>query len=292
MKTKLFMLLAGIVLLASCSRSKSKYEIANTSASAADTARNYSAADSAASPKLVKTAEMRFKVKSVDKASEEVSALTSRFNGMITHHQMNSAVESSRDIRKSEDSIMRVTALNTTADITVKVPSEKLDDFMTQAAKLGTYVSLRRMDIEDKTLDYLSARLKLQSRKEVINGQKKGKVVIKHAEDVMALKDDMIDQQINNQRIDLEVKYSVVSLSIYQNNTISTEVIANDNPDAYRLSFITRVGQSLGDGWDIFKELIITLCNLWVLIIIVGGAFFIFRRYKRRADETKPLPAV
>ena len=39
---------------------------------------------------------------------------------------------------------MRVTSFNTTADMTVKVPSAKLDDFMNQVAQMGIYVNNRQ----------------------------------------------------------------------------------------------------------------------------------------------------
>jgi hypothetical protein len=193
------------------------------------------------------------------------------------HHQMNSTIERSNDVQLSNDSVMRVTSLNTSVDITINVPSEKLEDFMNQVARMGLCVNMRKMDIEDHTLDYLSNRLKLNSREQLISQQKAGKVIIKNPANVMLLKDDMIDQQIDNNRINIAAKYSTVSLNLYQSNTISKEIIANDNPSSYHLPFFSAMLQALNNGWFIFKELLLGLTNLCGLVV-----WLVIRKYKRK----------
>ncbi|QKJ30961.1 DUF4349 domain-containing protein [Mucilaginibacter mali] len=280
MKTKILMaLLAGTTLFAACkSGSTGHYEVTSSSADSATIGR--SAADSVAIPKLIKTADIRFKVKSVEKTSTDISALTTQYQGMVMHHQMNSRAEKSNDVRVNSDSVMRVTALNISADMTVKVPSENLEEFMDKVAAMGLYVDQRKMDIEDRTLDYLSNKLKMNSRRDIIAQQKKGKVVIKHAADVLLLKDDIIDQQIDNKRVDEAVRYSMVNLNLYQSNIIKKEIIANDDPSAYGLPFFNRLGLALNNGWYIFKEIIIGCANLWTLIAIAIIIWLIIRRYR------------
>jgi len=267
-------LLTGIVLLAAC---KSKpYELGRKSS--ADTV---ASADTIAATKLVKTAEIQFKVKNVQQTSDSILALTAKFNGMVTHHQVMSSANETHDVRLSNDSVMRVSAFNTTADMTVKIPSEKIESFLNTVSKLSLYVNVRRMDIEDKSLDYLSSQLKLNSRNQLINQQKQGKIIIKDPSAVLNLKDDQVDEQINNRKINDEVKYSVISLDFYQSNTISKEIVANDDPATYNLPFFSRFGMAFSNGWYLFKELIILLADMWIFIII-GTAIWIFARYYKR----------
>jgi hypothetical protein len=177
---------------------------------------------------------------------------------------------------------MRVTSFNTNADMTVKIPSSKLDEFMNQVAHMGIYVNDRSMDITDKSLDYLSAQLKLKSRTELVNQQKKGKIIIKKPEDVLNLKDDMIDQQIGARQIDDAVKNSIVTLSFYESNTINKEIIANDDPSAYNLQFFKRLGMAIENGWAVFVDVIIGIADLWVFIVAGIGVWIIIRHYKGR----------
>ncbi|AYL98808.1 DUF4349 domain-containing protein [Mucilaginibacter celer] len=281
MKTKLFLaLLAGVLLLGACKGSN--YEAIRddkASSSSADTvAVSTNTAADTVSTKLVKTADMRFKVKNVQQTGDAIAALTTRDGGMVMHHQMQTNVERSEDIRVSDDSVKRVSALSTNADMTVKVPSEKLENFMTEVSHMGMYVTLRKMDIEDRTLDYLSEKLKLRNRQDLVDQQKKGKVVIKDPVNVMLLKDDMVDQQIGNMRTDAAVKYSVVSLSFYQSNIIHQEMVANDDPSAYQLPFFKRLAIAINNGWFVFVELLLALAN----IVLAIGLWGLYRYYRRK----------
>ncbi|MDB5132161.1 MAG: hypothetical protein JWR02_1910 [Mucilaginibacter sp.] len=279
MKTKLFIpLIAGLGLLCAC-KNKAGYELANNSSSA-DTVRVDST--SVSQPKLIKTAGMRFKVKNVQQTSEKIAALTISYHGAVSHRQMGSTPDRSQDIHISNDSVMRVISFNTTADITVKIPSERVDDFMNQVSRLGIYVNNRSMDITDKSLDYLSAQLKLKSRAELVSQQKKGEIVIKNPANVLLLKDDMVDQQINNRGIDDAVRNSVVNLSFYQSNTINREIIANDDPSAYNLPFLNRFGMAIEKGWQVFVDVIIAITNLWVFILAGIGIWMIVNYYRNK----------
>jgi len=260
-------------------KSNGDYEVVNNS-STADSVRKDSSA--ASQPKLVKTAGIHFKVKNVQQTAENVTDLVSGYGGMIMHHQMGSAEARSLDIRISDDSLMRVTSFNTNAEMTIKIPSARLEVFMNQVAHMGVYVNDRNMDITDKSLDYLSAQLKLKNRTELVGQQKQGKVIIKKPEAVLNLKDDMVDQQIGNRQIDDAVKNSIVTLSFYQSNTINKEIIANDDPSAYNQSFLKRLGMAIENGWEVFVDVVIGIANLWVFILAGLGAWLIFRRYKIR----------
>ena len=275
--------LAGIALLAAC---KGRGVEAVYDRSTADSASVAADTTTSAVPKLVKTADMSFKVKSVQQTGDTIAALTAKYKGVVTHHQMNSEIVNSHDVRLSDDSVMRVSAFNTKADMTMKIPSEKLEDFMNLVSRLGTYVTSRKMDIEDKSLDYLSAQLKLQSRREFVARQKNGKVIIKNPEAVLWLKDEMVDGTINNQKIDDAVKYSIISLSFYKSNTILNEKIANDDPSAYQLPFFKRLYLAFTNGWYIFTEVILGIANLWMLIVAGIGLWLLYKMYKRKPATT------
>jgi hypothetical protein len=284
MKTRILIpLLAGMTLLWACKgKGTAGYEVVNNGSGSAASDSTKVDSVNLSKPKLVKTAGIHFKVKNVQQTAEHITSLATGINGMVIHHQMGSAAERSDDIRISNDSVMRVTSFNTTAEMTVKIPSSKLEDFMDQVAHMGIYVNDRSMDITDKSLDYLSAQLKLKSRTELISQQKRGKVIIKKPEDVLNLKDDMIDQQIGNRQIDDAVKNSIVTLSFYQSNTINKEIIANDDPSAYNLPFFKRLGMAVESGCALFVDVIIGVANIWVFVLAGIGVWVVIRYYNRK----------
>jgi len=277
MKTSnLIALLCVAVTVCSC-KNKNAADYKALNAASSDTALVAADTTRLSQPKLIKTADIRFKVKNVQQTGENISALTTQYNGMVMHHNMTSSEQQTSDVRISNDSVMRVSSFNTTADMTVKIPSEKIELFLNTVSHMGIYVNERKMDIEDKSLDYLASQLKLNSRKELVTQQKTGRVVFKDPNSVLDLKDGLVDEQINNKMIDDQVKYSVISLSFYQSNTISKEIVANDDTSDYNLPFLARAGMALANGWNMFKELIIAALNIWVLLVLGIGAWVLVR---------------
>jgi len=286
MRTRmLIIIVAAIALLAACKgKSGGDYEFINNYKSSSSAADSATAADtSKMTTRLVKTAEINFKVKNVQQTSENVAALTEFYGGMVMHHRIQSSAGQSRDVHMSNDSTMRIAAYNTSAEMVVKVPSDKLEDFMTKVSHMGIYVNISTMDIEDRTLDYLSARLKLKDRQELVSQQKQGKIRIKNPVDVLTLKDDMVDAQIGNLKTDEAVKFSTVNLNFYQSDTILKETIANDDPSAYNIPMFQRIGLSFTSGWSIFMDLLIGLINLWVFVLVGIAAWAAYKYYKKRS---------
>lgn len=279
--SNLLVLLAALCLLGACKGSGSYDKV--SSADTVSSELNASEAVSNNSAKLVKTAEMRFKVKNVQKSSEAITALTRSYRGMVVHQNMEATVVDSQASRLRNDSLKQVSAFSATANITVKIPSDSLDQFLNKVSHLGIYVNTRRMDIEDKTIDYLSAKLKRNNRAQIANKQQNWEPNVKEADAMLKLKDDMVDQKINNSRIDEAVRFSVVDLSLYQSNTIVQEIIPNDNASFYQVSFFNQLYMALENGWNMFATVIIALVNLWVFVIAGFAAWFIFRFYKRKA---------
>jgi len=177
---------------------------------------------------------------------------------------------------------MRITALTSTAEMTIKIPSARLLKFMDSVATMGLYVTNRSLDVSDKTLEYLSAQMKLKSRSELISQQKQGKIIIKDPSKVLDLRDDMIDQQISNRQIDDAVSNSMVSLSFYQSNFISREVVVNDDPSAYDLPFFRRMLLACENGWALCKDVLVGLANVWFFLLCGIGVWWFVRRRKGR----------
>lgn len=272
MKTKILMaLLAGTVLLAACKGSGSS------------TAMDTVARESTDSVKLVKTADMRFKVKNVQHVAEQITKLTTQNGGMVTHHDMKSNIVDQQDIKLGNDSVKRLTVYNTTADLAVKIPSDIAESFMDSLNHLGVYIDTRKMDVEDRSLDYLSEKLKTENRQASAILRAKGmKLTQKVADSILVLKDDAVDRKISNLRTDDASRFSVITLSLYQNNTVNKEIIPSDDLSDYKSTLTVRLGLALSAGWYYFSELIVGMFHLWPFILIGGAIWLGIYLYKRK----------
>ncbi|MGZ3776087.1 MAG: DUF4349 domain-containing protein [Mucilaginibacter sp.] len=285
MKTRILIVVAAALgLLAACKGKSGSYEFVNNGKGMSAAADSVLRVDSAKVPavKLVKTAEINFKVKDVRKVGDDIASLTTQYGGMVMHHQVQSTAGTTRDVHISNDSIMRIAAFNTTGEMTVRVPSAKLEDYMTKVSRLGVYVNVSRMDIEDKTLEYLSSQLKLKDREELVSQQKSGKIKIKSPTDVLLLKDDMVDQKIEGLRTDAAVRFSVISLNFYQSDTISKERVANDDPSTYNIPFGQRMSLAFANGWAIFVDVLVGMTNIWMVILTGLVAWRLLVYYRRK----------
>ena len=124
MKARWLIMLTGIVLLGAC-KGKTRYD----SADRTDTT-NQELPLSKAEPvqqdeKLVKTADIRFKVKSVQQTGQQIASLTKSCNGMVMRHTIGSSIKSSKIIHLGNDSLMQVSAENAMAIMTVRIPYRK-----------------------------------------------------------------------------------------------------------------------------------------------------------------------
>lgn len=289
MKSKfLIPLLAGLALLCACKGTGNKDE---SSDSVSVTHKNNDEKglpkDTAAtSQKLIKKADIRFKVKSVQQTSEQIAALTASLNGSVIYHTIHSTTTDSSEIKRSSDSVMKVTVVNTTADMTVKIPPANLEGFMLQVTKMGIYINNSHMAVTDKSLDYLSAQLKLKNQKELVEKQKDGHNSPKTPDEMLSFKNNMVDEQISNRRTDDSVKNSVVTLNFYESNVINREIVANNDLTAYDPPVMSRLGMSISEGWNIFMLLVVQIVKAWVVLPIGLSVWMLVRYFKKKKAAT------
>ncbi len=230
------------------------------------------------SVKLVKTAAINFKVKDVEHSTRDVSGLAQRFGGMVFSQNLESVEEGRKELKISADSLMVITAIAPRADVTVRIPSEHLEEFMFYAADLGYYTGSSRLQIDDKSLVYLENALKQKNRTEVLSKPSTKNSKPPTSLQTIAVKDEAVEQQIANRMIDADVKYSTVNLNLFQNATIKKEIVANYNLTDYDLPFSQRFGNAMSTGWHYFLSVVVALAHLWMFFLL-AIAFILFYRY-------------
>ena len=220
------------------------------------------------SVKLVKTASINCKVKDAHQGARAISQLAQKLGGMISHQNIESVQNQSKELPISADSIMVITSYATQADMTARIPAHNLEEFMYRISSIGYFTFNSRMDVDDKSLDYLAAALKQQNRNEVVNrgGNRKAKSLTDTQ--LIQAKDEVVDQEIANRRIDADVQYSTVQLNLFQNPVVRKEVIANYSTSGYELPFNTRLYNALSIGWGFFLNFLLVLAYLWPFIFL------------------------
>jgi len=240
--------------------------------------------DTAVAEKIVKTADMKFRVKDVQHTKETLGSILKAEGGTIAEFNTHSVVRQNDKVKYSADSLLELISYRVEGLVVAKIPSEKLDDFTNQVAKMAVFIDDQSLKQDDLSLNYLSNQLKNKNKVEAVaqlNNSVSGKKV-SVAERSLALKDDLVDNKVNNLLTDRNVKYSTITLNFYQDNTVKKMIVVNDNLSDYRPDFFKRFWLSFENGWSVFKEFILILANLWALILLAVAGYFVFRHYRRK----------
>ena len=273
---------AIIVAMFGCNANKEKDYASSESSNTAESVDAAVIADSTATPKIIKTADMRFRVKDVQDTKENLSKTIKAQGGTVAEFSINSYIQESNKVRYSVDSLKEITSYRKEGMLVAKIPSEKLDDFINTIARMAVFVDNQAMKMDDQSIAYLANKLKAQNRAEALNtinqtAKRKGNNV----ETSLYIKDDYVDKKIDNMNIDNRVKFSTITLNFYQDNTVKTLIVGNDNLSDYKPGFFKRLGLNMLDGWKYFKELILALSHLWMFFLVGFAVFFGIRYYLR-----------
>lgn len=154
--------------------------------------------------------------------------------------------------------------------------------FLNSAADLGYFTGSSSIHIDDRSLAFLQNSLKLKNREDVLNQKNYSKGKAPTATEHIKLKDEAISQQIENQNIDADVRYSSVELNLFQNKIVQREVVANYDVSSYTLSFGKRLSQAFLSGWQYFWAFLLVLANLWMLILAAIVAYLAIHYFKQK----------
>jgi len=271
------MAIAMVVVLFGCNSEK-KDEAADISILKSEVDQ----ADSSSTAKIIKTADIRFRVKDAWKTKREISARIKQYGGTLVEAAVENRIQQQDKVKYSADSLSEITLYNTEGRITAKIPAENLDQFTDDIVAHADFVDQQSLLFDDQSIDYLANKAKARNRSEAVTSISKNDVKEKNViSKTLDLKDAYVDKQTSNFQIDSKVKSSTVTLSFYQGNTIKKIMIANDNLGDYRPGFLKRLSLSLLNGWFILTEFLLILANIWTLIVLALVIYFGIIYYKK-----------
>lgn len=239
--------------------------------------------------KFIRTADLKFKVKSVVIATYAIEELVSRIGGFVTYTNLTSTVDYTNTIAISSDSSLETTHFTVTNSITLSVPNTKLDSTLKEISKNIEFLDYRIIKADDVALDVLSNNMvqrRVGKNAERLNTaiDNRGKKLQETttAEELVLNKQEQADNaKIANLRLKDQLSFSTVNLIIYQRQTITRELVYNEkNIDAYEPGFGSKIAEALKSGWDSLETFLIFLVKSWGFIAFFLAAYFLYRKLK------------
>jgi hypothetical protein len=292
-KTVLALLI--IILAISCKKAEVASETAFDSKVIAVDTTNVISSSAAVVPKnsdrkFVRTADIKFKVKNVANSTYAIENTANKFGGFVTYTNLQSTISDKNETKISQDSTLEITKYAVENNITIRVPNVRLDTVIKTIAKQIDFLEYRVIKADDVSLQILSNQMaqnrssKQEKRLEKAidtKGKKLNEVVA--AEDNLNAKNEQNDiAKVENLSLQDQVNFSTLTLQIYQRETIKEEMVANAK--TYRQDFGSKILDGIISGWYVIEGIIAVLAQLWSVILIGIGGYFIFKKYFHKGN--------
>lgn len=245
--------------------------------------------------KFIRTADVKFKVKNVMSATEQIEDMAAGYGGFITYSDLENSVENRESTKISRDSILVTQLVVVENSMVLRVPNEKLDSLVRQFNKLITYLDYRIIKMDDVTLQFVANRMKSQrlntyTKRQAGHVDNRGK---KLGESTLA-EDKILDRQMQADEVSVQtmsledqVNYCTINLAIYQEAIVVKSVKPNfEYVAASKPNIFSRIGDALIQGWWILEEIIVFFVKIWGVLLVVVGivmlGLYLNKRLKNR----------
>ncbi len=237
--------------------------------------------------KLIRTADIKFKVKSVVQSTNLIENTSRKWGGLVTYSNLQSTINDKISTKISQDSTLETTKYQVENTITLRVPQQNMDTVVKEIAKEIDYLDYRLIKADDVALRLLSNEL-LQKRsatseKRVANAiDTKGKKIndVMNAETQLENKKAQSDSSaIENLSLQDQINYSTITLQLYQREVVKQELVANEKQGYYfEPSIGIQILDALQSGWFHLLSLVVFLLKLWWLALIGLVIYLIFKK--------------
>lgn len=241
--------------------------------------------------KFVRTADLKFKVKSVAKSTYAIENIVAKNGGFVTFTDLKSNISEKSETKISQDSTLETTRFTVDNTITLRVPNTQLDTVLKSMVKQVSFLDSRLIKADDVALQLLSNKM---SQKRLSSHQKrlekgidtKGKKLndITNAEDkVLGRETESDDTVLKNLNLEDQVNFSTVTLYLYQRESVQQEIVANEKSiNAYRPNIGLQIVDSLKTGWYMMEAIIAFIVQLWALFLLGFLGFYAYSKFVKK----------
>lgn len=241
--------------------------------------------------RFVVSADLKFRVKEVVSATYAIEGMVMQTGGYVVFTELRSEREGTEVVPISPDSSLETIYYTVVNDMALRVPKTQLDTFLRSVGKWVDYFDYRIIKADDVGLSLLSNSLE-QKRLKEYNARQKNAIDNrgKKLEETSDAENNLLDKQqqadaamISNLQLNDNIRYSTVSIKIYQRQGVKRTLIANDkNIKRYEPSFGSKIAHSISLGWDSFIRFIVYVSRLWVIIVLAIVAYLLYKKYGKK----------
>src|SRR5690606_16475199 len=278
---KSFIFISVLILSISCNKAENSYlkEDISIAADGEEINSNYGAIEES-SPgstlnddqtfeirdlKIIKTASVRFKVKSVQESTQIIKALVNDYEGYISNMRF------SNNTYQKENSF------------TIKVPKNNFDKLLDSLSPVAEFIDHIEIASKDVTEEYMDVETRLKTKLEV--KARYEEILRNNAKTVKDIHETEEKLRVIQEEIEVaqgRLKYMVNRVSFSTINVVLYETVEyKEQPDVYKRTFGSEIAEALSSGWNLIKSIFLGLIYIWPLILLIAGVIFFIRTRKK-----------
>ena len=291
---KIVFSLVFLVIIASCAKkneAEGTYEDLNLknleSEAVADSTTapiSMAASQEVESKKFVRKADVNMEVSDVYQATIYIENTLKEMGGFVTLSNYRSDVLEEKVFPQSDEKSMLVREYITKNQMQVRVPTEKLSDFLKQLNDKNIFLRERIITAEDVSTNIKMAELEKQRMAKHKAQLSQQANTIKNAEAVNENERELIYQKINDLNLADELKYSTVEIYLSEpKSKISQVEIPNTKSlkNKYQGGFGYSIKEAFADGFYGFQQFLILVAHAWMFILAGVLGIFVWRNRKK-----------
>ena len=291
------------------SKDSPKLRVQNLSNDSEQTLNGQTADIKIAGKTLLITAAADFKVEDVVESSSAIENLTYQQSGYVASSRIKNRERDSRRFVQGDKNVV-LTTYYRQAEMTVRIPKKNVNKFLKQVQQQVAFLNEQAFSAKDVTLDIYREQLASKLNSDMVKDLSQERLNSKNDKDqtsnvetitaTYAARQQQEYAQLEQMNIVDRVKYSTINLTFTQPDISYKETTQNIDLliDAERPSFSAQVGQAFKEGWEMLREVAITLIRLWWLVVLLAVFYVaykliktlyrkLFRRSSRRLNHAK-----
>ena len=227
--------------------------------------------------KFLRTADIKFKVKQVAKATYAIENSVAQHGGFVTYTNLQSHIVSKDQTKVSQDSTLETTRYTVDNAMVLRVPNTRLDTVLKALAKEVDFLDSRLIKADDVQLQLLANQW-TQKRSDKHEARLEKAIDTKGSKlrDISKAEEQLRDKQTQNDEakrsnlaLNDQINFSTVTLYLYQRETVKRELVANErSTNAYRPNIGLQLWDSLKTGWYLLENILAFITQLWPFLLL------------------------
>lgn len=226
--------------------------------------------------KIIKTGTLSVEVGDYKKFNQSIRSFISQTGGYIAQEEQN----------ESDYKIENI--------MTIKVPVERFEEVMNTLSPITEKVLVKKITSEDVTGAVVDTKSRLEAKRQVRLRYLDLLKQAKNMEEILQVQREVNDLQVEMEAAAGRISYLTHASAMSTIQLTYAQILNPQATDVYNPSFGDKVLNGLRHGLVWVGDLLVLLITLWPLWVLLGGAWWGYKRLRaqRRPSKADPIQVV